>query len=266
MGQSVAMDQLRSETVVAIGIVESALAMARRGTGAVHFKVGRDVVTDADIAIEGFIKETVGDALGLPIVGEESGGLATSEGSYWLVDPICGTRNFASGIALFSVNMALVENGALRIAVVGDGSTGDIHFAEQGRGAWAVTDGNYRQLTVGAESQVVNLGAWPPAGPERERAARFAGDSIRADQWDVRSLSTSLTLAYLAAGRIAADVLFSFQLLHAGAGVLLASESGAILTEVSGQPWTIDSESLVASASQELHDDLIDLLDASGVR
>ena len=33
---------------------------------------------------------------------------------YWLVDPICGTRNFASNIPLYAVNIALVEDGAQR--------------------------------------------------------------------------------------------------------------------------------------------------------
>lgn len=255
------MDGWRPETVAAVGIVEKALTIASRGTGEIRFKVGRDVVTDADVDIEEFIRSAVGDVLGLPIVGEESGGHAPAEGSYWLVDPICGTRNFASGMSLFSVNMALVENDEIAVAIVGDGSNGDIHFAERGRGAWVAEDGTYRRLNVNADSQVVNLGAWPPPGPERGRAALFASASIRADQWDIRSLSTSLSLVYLAAGRIAADVLFSFQALHAGAGALLASESGAIMTDLEGQSWGSGSGSLVASASERLHHELLSLLE-----
>ena len=34
----------------------------------------------------------------------------TDGSPYWLVDPICGTRNFASGIPLYCVNLALVED------------------------------------------------------------------------------------------------------------------------------------------------------------
>jgi myo-inositol-1(or 4)-monophosphatase len=261
MRQDAAVKQLRPETVIAIDAVERALIMAGSGgTGEIHFKVERDVVTDTDVAIEDLIRATVEDALGVPVVGEERGGQATSEESSWLVDPICGTRNFASGIRLFSVNMALVERGEIVIAVVGNGSTGDIHVSERGEGAWTLSHEGPRQLQASADSRIVALEAWPKYGPERERAALVAAASIRADRWDVRSFATTLALAYLAEGRVAASIHFSSQALHAGAGTLLASESGALVTDFDGLPWTIDSGCLVASASDELHDELLELL------
>ncbi|TML36415.1 MAG: hypothetical protein E6G25_10870 [Actinobacteria bacterium] len=45
-------------------------------------------------------------------------GSTDERSSYWLVDPICGTRNFASGIPLYCVNVAPVENGEVMVAVV----------------------------------------------------------------------------------------------------------------------------------------------------
>ena len=67
---------------------------------------------------------------------------------YWLVDPICGTRNFASNIPGYAVNVALVEDGVLSVAVVGDGVTGDRFIAERGQGAYQVMrDGPTRVTT-----------------------------------------------------------------------------------------------------------------------
>jgi myo-inositol-1(or 4)-monophosphatase len=260
MRQDTAVKTLRPETVIAVGAVERALVMAGRGTGEIHFKVERDVVTDTDVAIEDLIRATVEDDLGLPVVGEERGGEAMSEQAYWLVDPICGTRNFASGIRLFSVNMALVERGEIVIAVVGNGSTGDIHVSERGGGAWTMSHEGPRRLQASADSSIVALEAWPESGPERERAALVAAASIRGDRWDVRSFATTLTLAYIAEGRVAASVHFSSPALHAGAGALLASEAGAIVTDFDGRPWTIDAGCLVASASEELHGEVLGLL------
>src|SRR5207247_8201578 len=98
-----------------------------------------DLVTATDIAVEDAIRGIVGDALGIPVVGEERGGEAPADGSpFWLVDPICGTRNFASGSPLYCVNMALVEAGRVTVAVVGEPSTGEIDVAEGGRGAWGM--------------------------------------------------------------------------------------------------------------------------------
>ena len=175
------------------------------GPGAIRFKVDRDVVTDTDVAIEDFIRARVEDSLGIPVVGEERGGQATPGGSYLLVDPICGTRHFASGIRLFSINMALVERGKIVITVVGNGSTDEVHVSGREEGAWTMRNEAPNQLQVSADSRIVNFGSVAElSGTERERAALAAAASIRADRWDVRSLGTTLTLAYLAEGRIAA--------------------------------------------------------------
>lgn len=95
------METLRRETEVAIGAVEKALDLARDGTGNVHFKEGRDVVTDTDLAVEDPIRGTLAPEFGWPVIGEERGGDAAATETHWLVDPICGTRNFASGIPSF---------------------------------------------------------------------------------------------------------------------------------------------------------------------
>jgi myo-inositol-1(or 4)-monophosphatase len=267
MRQDAAVKELRPETAVAIDVVGRALVLAEGGTGDIHFKVERDVVTDTDVAIEDLIRATVEADLGIPVVGEERGGQASSHESYWLVDPICGTRNFASGIRLFSVNMALVERGEIVIAVVGNGSTGDVHVSERGEGAWTLGQEGPRQLQASADSRVVNFGSLAEgSGPERERAALVAAASIRANRWDVRSFGTTLTLAYVAEGRIAASINFLSPALHCGAGTLLASESGAIVTDFDGVPWTIDSGTLVASASNDLHVELLELLQSPEAR
>src|SRR5205809_3555098 len=111
----------RPETVVAIEAVKRALTIAQHGVGAgeVTAKGGRDLVTVADVAVEDAVRNMVADALSFSVVGEERGGKASADGSpYWLVDPICGTRNFASGIPLYCVNVAPVENGEVMVAVV----------------------------------------------------------------------------------------------------------------------------------------------------
>jgi myo-inositol-1(or 4)-monophosphatase len=129
--------EFRAETLVAVEAVEAALGLARARAGAdeVTLKGVRDVVTATDLAAEDAIRRSIGERLGIPVVGEEAGG-DRSGSSYWLVDPICGTRNYASRIPLYCVNVALVESGHVTIGVVGDPS-GEILVAERGRGAWA---------------------------------------------------------------------------------------------------------------------------------
>jgi len=202
-------DAFHPETLIAIDAVERALELARRGVGRADTtaKGGRDLVTATDLAVEDAVRGIVSHALGSLVVGEERGGEAPADGSpYWLVDPICGTRNFASGTPMYCVNLALVEGGRVTVAVVGDPSTGEIHVAERGRGARALKDGARRALTTSDESRTIVIEDGKSTGARREHAAQFTAAAIRADRWDFRSLGTTLALAYVAAGRISAYV------------------------------------------------------------
>src|SRR6266540_2604549 len=162
----------RSETVVAVGAVERALELARRGVDAedITLKGARDVMTATDVSIEDAVRGIVRDSLGFAVIGEERGGEAADGSPYWLVDPICGTRNFASGIPLYCVNLALVERDQITLAVVGDASTGEIHVAEKGRGAWVLKDGAPRRLAASGESRTVVVEVGRSTGARREHA------------------------------------------------------------------------------------------------
>ncbi|HEV8440380.1 MAG TPA: inositol monophosphatase [Methylomirabilota bacterium] len=252
----------RPDTLVAIDAVERALALARRGVGAADItaKGGRDLVTATDVTVEDAVRAIVGDTVGSLVVGEERGGEAPADGSpYWLVDPICGTRNFASGMPLYCVNLALVEGDQVTVAVVGDPSTDEIHVAERGGRAWALKDGARRALTISDESRSIVIDDGKSTSVRRERAAQFAARAIRADRWDVRSLGTTLALSYLAAGRISAYVLFWASAIHTAAGSLLVTEAGGTLSDIDGRPWTTHSDSVVASANPDIQEQLLNL-------
>src|SRR6266567_3903844 len=91
----------RRETEAAVAAVAAAQAViAEGGRGKVMSKGGRDLATDADLAAEDAIRaELLRQYPAYPVVGEERGGAPSSgRAPYWLVDPICGTRAFASGI------------------------------------------------------------------------------------------------------------------------------------------------------------------------
>ena len=260
------MEDIQPATQVALTAVRRGLELARGRAGAdeITSKDGRDLVTATDTAVEDEIRGIVADASPDPVVGEERGGDVPADGSaYWLLDPICGTRNFASGIPLYCVNLALVEGDRISLAVVGDASIDEIQFAERGRGAWAVDHEGRRQLFTSGQSQTIVVESGRAAGSRREHAARFARDAIRADRWDMRNLSSSLSSAYVSAGRVAAYVLFSASALHTGAGTLLVEEAGGSVSDIDGAPWTLRSDSLLASADRGLHRELIDMVRAS---
>ncbi len=261
--------ELRPVTLGAIGAVERALDLARRRVGAADItgKEGRDLVTATDLAVEDAVRTMVSGAVGSRVVGEERGGAPSADGApFWLLHPICGTRNFASGLPLYSVNLALVEGGQVTVAVVGDPSTDEIQVAECGRGAWAVKDGARRRLRTSEESRTIVVEDGKSTGARRERAAQFTAAVIRADRWHFRSLGSTVALSYVGAGRVSAYVLFWASAVHTAAGTLLATEAGGTLSDIDGRPWTVDSDSVVVSATADLHQALLDLDGAASNR
>ena len=265
-GLPLAIEDIRPSTRVAIRAVRRGLELARGRVGAeeITSKGGRDLVTATDVAVEDEIRGIVEGAFPHPIVGEERGGEAPADGSaYWLLDPICGTRNFASGIPLYCVNLALVEGDRITVAVVGDASIDEVQFAEQGLGAWATSHEGQRRLVTSGQNQTIAVESGHAAGSRREHAARFAHDTVRGDRWDIRNLSTTLSLSYVAAGRFAAYALFSGSALHTGAGTLLVTEAGGNISDIEGAPWTLRSDSLLASANPTLHRELVDMVEAT---
>src|SRR5262245_42647225 len=67
-----------------------------------------ELVTDADHASEALVVSAIGRQYpDHAIVAEESGGTAAETGYTWLIDPLDGTNNYAHGLPVFSVSLAL---------------------------------------------------------------------------------------------------------------------------------------------------------------
>jgi len=256
------MGEAPAEAEPAIRTVAEALdlAQARGGASEVTHKDARDIVTATDVRIEDKIRADLRGALGQDVVGEERGGEATTSGEFWMLDPLCGTRNYASGIPLYCINLALVRAGVPVLSVVADASTDELLVAKAGGGAWALgRDGGARSLRADTASQTLIVEPGKSNEVRREMAAEFSAATVRADRWDLMSLNSTVSLAYVTTGRVAAYAVFYVTSVHATAGVLLAAEAGAAVTDIDGRSWTLESDSLLATADESLHAELLAL-------
>ncbi len=100
-------------------------------------------VTAADHKAEALIAAALRQATpDIPVVAEEeaAAGMAHDpSATYWLVDPLDGTREFAAGRDEFTVNIGLVHHGAPWLGVVGVPALGELFGGIVGRGAWKRT-------------------------------------------------------------------------------------------------------------------------------
>src|SRR4051812_9430381 len=149
---------MRAETRAALAAVDAGLKLMRQRAGAdrITSKGGRDLVTATDIAVEDAVRAALLEAFPeWTVVGEERGGEdQVGDRPYWLVDPICGTRNFASNIPGYAINIALCQDGVLTVSAVGDGVTGDRFIAERSRGAYQMLGDGLTRITTDPESPI----------------------------------------------------------------------------------------------------------------
>jgi len=222
-------------------------------------------VTATDLLVEQTLERVFRERLpSIQFVGEEGGQALPADGRVWLVDPLCGTENYAAGLPLYAINVALVENGQVTAAVVADGSTGEVYVAERTRGAVMLHRDQRVRLRVNPSSQLLSLDPSPYPQPNFE--TNLAIRALASGQWNVRMLSTSLALPYLAAGRLAAAVYASTAVpVHFAAGLLVAEEAGARITDADGAAWDLHSQVYVVAASNTLHYELLQLANGTTI-
>jgi 3'(2'), 5'-bisphosphate nucleotidase len=98
---------------------------------------GEDIITAALLKI----------APEIPVVGEEAKSEGNcpdiSGGTFWLVDPLDGTKEFVKKGNDFTVNIGLIENGVPVMGFVLAPALGTMYWGIKGEGAWAadVIDG-----------------------------------------------------------------------------------------------------------------------------
>jgi myo-inositol-1(or 4)-monophosphatase len=259
-------DRVR-ELTAAIAAVSAGLQVARERIGSVRVQVktGVDVVTEADVAAEDAIRGVLGrDCPDIDIVGEERGGQAATA-SYWLIDPICGTRNYASELPLYCANLALVTDGVVQVAVVGDGVNGQVYAAERGHPAFVASDPG-RPLLRARDVPIIalDLGGKPPYADSLEAVGTLYARLVSDGRHHIRMLGTTLPLAKVATGAFGAALMAPSSQpvdpLHCAAGCALAEAAGAIVSDEHGDPWTLESAGFVAAATPELHARLVALM------
>ncbi|HEX8092906.1 inositol monophosphatase family protein [Jatrophihabitans sp.] len=222
-----------------------------------------DVVTDADRAVEDFLRTALAELRPADsVIGEEAGAAElTGAPVRWVLDPIDGTVNFVLGLPYFAVSIAAQVHGETVAGCVFNPASGELFRAAAGHGAFL----GDRRLTgprsVPLDEAVLTTGFnYDPA--RRARQGRVAGELL-ARVGNLRRLgSAALDLCTLAAGRV--DLYYEGPL-HEwdfAAGLLIATEAGVATSGLRGRPA---GTHMVAGAHPERAEEFFGLLTELGV-
>jgi 3'(2'), 5'-bisphosphate nucleotidase len=155
----------------------AAILAVNRGAMRIDGKGDGSPVTEADLAADRIIGEGLAQLVpDVPAISEERVHLAKPpyDGSFFLIDPLDGTKEFVAGRGEFTVNIALVSNGTPLLGIIGAPALGLIWRGLVGRGAerLAISDGTI----AGAEP--IHTRRLPPAGaPWIAAVSRSHGDT-----------------------------------------------------------------------------------------
>ncbi|MDK2779117.1 MAG: inositol monophosphatase [Pseudomonadota bacterium] len=121
-----------------LAIAAGEIIVSERNKLDIQFKGGHELVTQADIAADRVIRESILAAFPQHhILSEElAPDAATDHRHLWVIDPIDGTVNYAHLHPQVAISIAYYHKGQARLAVVHNPFLQETFCAEQGAGAW----------------------------------------------------------------------------------------------------------------------------------
>lgn len=229
------------------GFLTDAIEMLRtfRGSVTSTTKGPFDVVTEADLAVETAFQKGLREAFpDHGLVGEE--GIANTaspeSGFCWVIDPLDGTVNFAAGLPISAISLAVLYDGRPLLGWVADINRDEIFRATRGEGATLNglplyrTQVPNRVLPVGASTGFIASCLERGDGSLERILREFGRFRIFGSQ--------ALQLCYVAAGRLRVNLSCEAKLWDDAAGALIACETGCRYSGLEGQPiFPIPSES-----------------------
>ncbi len=246
--------------------IASGLIRTRR-PALVTEKSDRDLVSDVDLAIERAVRGYLHEATpGTGFLGEEEGQSGDpGTGWLWTLDPIDGTANYAHGLPLCAISLALLHDGRPVLAVIDAPFLGERYHAVEGHGAYAGQRPLKASTTTRLRDAVVAIGDYATGdGADRKNELRLAATiQLTPRVHRIRMLGTAaVDLAWVADGRLDASVTLGNKPWDTAAGVLLAREAGATVTDANGNPHDLHSAATIA-ATPQLISQLIPLIQAA---
>jgi myo-inositol-1(or 4)-monophosphatase len=259
------------ETAVVAARLAGQHAMEKMNYTRISIKNENEIVTETDSQAQKIIIDRIKQSYpDHGFIGEEgSEGCIfkqaphSEESFWWVIDPIDGTNNFASGIPEFTVSIGLIYEGKPIVGVVFQPATELMFTATEN----AQSQLNGRKISSNKKKldQFTHIGL--DNHFEKEVPAWTQDIMMNAR---FRNLgTTALHLAYVANGGFAATIINTPKLWDIAAGALLVESAGAVFTDWKGEkifpvaPEDYNGEKIQSLASnKKLHPKLLEMINS----
>jgi histidinol-phosphatase len=231
------------------------------GTFEVQLKEDQSPVTVADVETEETIKRIILDAFpDHGFFGEETGKVNEDAEYNWLIDPIDGTKSFVRRYPFFSTQIALMKGDELIVGVSNSTEFKQLAYAEKGSGAF-LNDEPIKVSGISALNQVaLSTGNLPTlAGkPQWKNLGEIIQKVNR-----IRGYGDFYHYHLLASGKIDLIIESDVNILDIAALSVIVNEAGGRFTDLSGNALNLDTTTVLAAASDELHQNILESMNYS---
>lgn len=233
------------------------------GSFDIELKPDQSPVTIADLEAEQAIKNLI--LARFPehgFFGEETGKTNPDAEYTWLIDPIDGTKSFVRRYPMFSTQIALMQGSELILGVSNAPAFGELAYAERSQGAFL----NNHPLKVSGYTELkqaaLSLGniASLAASPQWAALGQIIPQVQR-----IRGYGDFLHYHLLASGKLEIVIESDVNILDVAALSVIVQEAGGVLTDLNGQTLNLASTSILAAASPELHQQVLQHLHYQGI-
>ena len=219
-----------------------------------------DLVTEADLESEKTIKKIIQDQFPEHGIIAEESGIKTSQTPYeWIIDPLDGTTNYAHQIPIFAVSIAFVVNKAPVVGVVFNPAAQDLFTSIKAMGA-SYNGQSIRVSQTKELSESVLVTGFPYNLQEiiDPLMTRFA-TCLQSAQAVRRLGAAALDLCFIASGRFEGFWEQNLKPWDTAAGMLIAKEAGAHITNFSNETYHYEMPE-IAATNGFIHQDFLQCL------
>lgn len=227
----------------------------------VEKKSTREIVTNADIAAEKYISDTILRTYpNHHILGEESyvkGKNYQDFQDLWIVDPIDGTTNFSQGLSEYGISIAYYRNLEPIVGVVYAPEKHMLFTGETGKGAFL----NSQKIQVSEKKELKDVvcGGLFSYEMEQNEAIFDLSKKLYSNIKTMRFIGSAvLDLCFTGAGYLDGTFGYSLKPWDVAAGYIIAKEGGAEISTLKGEKWSLFQPEILV-ANTYLHPQLVRL-------
>jgi myo-inositol-1(or 4)-monophosphatase len=219
-----------------------------------------DLVTRADLESEQYLIDTIMERFPEHAVHGEERGPVQQAAYNWYVDPLDGTINYAHGIPVFNVAVALAEGDRTLLGAVYDPTRDEMYWARRGGGAFLKGARLHVSEIKSLDHAVLGFSTHPfKLDAVRSRYQAILDRIGPRTQHLVNLGSQALLVAYVAAGRLDGMLAIPVDPWSSPAARLLVLEAGGTAEPAPGGPWPHPSGTLLVT-NGHVRDELVGLM------